>query len=310
MKPQLAEDAILDKLILPCWEQPKIDGVRALNQEGILTGRSLDPFEGYGLTDYFSKFKDFDGEMTLGDNPMCTDRLCNKTSGAMGRFKGVTEMADFHWWLFDYLTEETSKMTYRNRYWELLRNLPKDPRIHVVESSVCNTMDDVYAAIARNAEAGYEGTILRNPDALPKPGRSTLKGQQLWRVKPWADSEMRVTGFTEGNSNSNVATKNSLGRTERSSAKAGLIPNGMVGSIQGVLLADYVDMFTGRTLFPKGLEITIQTGTMTETEMVMCFKQPVLLVGHIIKFKHMTHGTKDLPRFGSYLSHRLKQDIS
>ena len=42
-KPQLAEDAVLDKVIFPCLVQPKIDGVRAMNLEGTLTGRSLDP---------------------------------------------------------------------------------------------------------------------------------------------------------------------------------------------------------------------------------------------------------------------------
>ena len=31
IKPQLAEDAILEKVKFPCIVQPKIDGVRALN---------------------------------------------------------------------------------------------------------------------------------------------------------------------------------------------------------------------------------------------------------------------------------------
>jgi hypothetical protein len=55
MKPQLAEDAIIDAVRFPCIVQPKIDGVRALNLNGTLTGRSLKPFEGFGITEYFSK---------------------------------------------------------------------------------------------------------------------------------------------------------------------------------------------------------------------------------------------------------------
>ena len=43
MKPQLANDANLATLKYPLIVQPKIDGVRALNINGTLTGRSLDP---------------------------------------------------------------------------------------------------------------------------------------------------------------------------------------------------------------------------------------------------------------------------
>ncbi len=53
-KPQLAEDAVLEEVRFPCWVQPKIDGVRALNRTGRITGRSLDEFKGFGISDYFS----------------------------------------------------------------------------------------------------------------------------------------------------------------------------------------------------------------------------------------------------------------
>ena len=36
---------------------------------------------------------------------------------------------------------------------------------------------------------------------------------------------------------------------------------------------------------------------------------PKKIVGHIVKFKHMTHGVKDKPRFPTYVSHRLKTDM-
>lgn len=311
MKPQLAEDAILDKLQLPCWEEPKIDGVRALNTTGTLTGRSLDPFEGYGITEYFSRsyFNDLDGEMTLGFKPNCTNRLCSLTTGAMGRFKGVTEMADLHWWLFDYL--EYPELSYENRYGLLLERLLsiEHPRLHLVPFTVCHTMDDVNAAIARNSANGYEGTILRNPKAVYKPGRATKKHQELWRVKPWADSEMLVTGFTEGQSNGNEAKTNSLGRTERSSAKAGMVPNGMVGSIQGTLLQDVYDQFTGKLLFAKGLPIAAGSGEMSTKEAKYYWEHPEELVGHYAKIRHMAHGVKTYPRFPTFVSKRLKEDM-
>lgn len=314
VKPQLAEDAQLDKVIFPCIAQPKIDGVRALNLQGTLTGRSLDPFEGFDITEFFSrpKFMGLDGEMTLGNNPACRNRLCSLTTGAMGRFKDVTEMADLHWWVFDYVTPETYRLGYLKRYQLLDERVAKlsHPRIKLVPLDVCESPAELKAVIARHADHGYEGTIIRNPSAAYKPGRATQKEQQLWRVKPWSDSEMLVTGITEGESNQNVAKKNTLGRTERSSAKAGKVPNGQVGSIQGTMLADFFDPITGELMFAKGLPITIGSGKMTVVDAAYYFAHPEEIVGHIVKFKHMTHGVKDLPRMGGYISHRLKQDMS
>jgi DNA ligase-1 len=312
IKPQLAEDAILEKVKFPCIVQPKIDGVRALNLNGTLTGRSLKSFEGFGITEYFSRpeFMGLDGEMILGDKPNCTERLCSLTTGAMGRFKDVEEMPDLHWWVFDYLPDPS--MPYRSRYTLLETKVEElnHPRIHLVPKMTIRNTAELQGFIAHYFDLGYEGAILRNPDAPYKEGRATQKGQELWRVKSWADAEILVTGITEGEVNMNEAKKNALGRTERSSAKAGMVPNLQVGSIQGVLLADFHCPITGKLLFPKGLEITVGSGEMTVAEATRYFQRPKEIVGHIVKFKHMTHGVKDKPRFPTYISHRLPQDMA
>lgn len=314
MKPQLAEDAQLDLVQFPCWEQPKIDGVRAMTLTSELTGRSLDPFKGYGITEFFGhpKFMGLDGEMTLGSKPNCSERLCSATTGAMGRFKGVEEMPDLHWWVFDRLHPECMHHPYEVRYELLAKRVAqlRHERVHLVPYTVCKNADDLRKAIARNADQGYEGTIIRNPRAPYKPGRATLKGQELWRVKPWADFEILVTGVTEGRMNLNEAKKNTLGRTERSSAKDGQVPNGQVGSIQGTLLADFHDPITGKRLFEKGLLITAGSGEMSVAEATKWFEDQTKIVGHFAKVKHMTHGVKDLPRFPTYVSHRLAEDMS
>ena len=311
MKPQLAEDANLDTVRFPCIVQPKIDGVRALNLNGTLTGRSLKKFEGTGITDYFSlpEFEGLDGEMTLGRKPNCTERLCNLTTGAMGRFKGVDEMPDLHWWVFDLV--QSPEDSYSTRYAALKERVAalNHPRVHIVPMYVVEDLAQLKARIAQFSDEGYEGTIIRNPKAPYKAGRATQKGQELLRVKPWADAEIRVTGITQGQANGNATKTNELGLTERSSAKAGMTPNGLLGSIQGVLLADFKDPNTGERLFTKGLEVTVGSGEMTAAEAAHFWAHPSEIVGHIVKFKHMTHGVKDLPRFPTYVSHRLLQDM-
>lgn len=314
MKPQLANDANFATLPYPVFGMPKIDGVRALHTTGQLTGRSLDPFKGSGVTEMFSDatLQGFDGEMVLGPDPKA-DRLCSLTTGAMGAFKGITEAPDLHWWLFDMLTPGTVDLTYSERYLMLqakLSGMGHDPRLHLVPAKIVNNEAEARALYAEYLEAGYEGIIFRNPRAKAKPGRPGKALQELVRAKPWMDSEMLVTGITEGFKNNNEKKTNTLGKSERSSAKVGLVPNGMVGSLQGTLLEDICSPVTGRLLFAKGLAVTISPGKMTDVEAADYFQNQHKIVGKVVKFQHLAHGTKDLPRMGGFLSLRLAADMS
>jgi DNA ligase-1 len=313
MKPQLAEDAILDKVIFPCVFQPKIDGVRAWNPHGQLVGRSMDPFKGFGITEYWSQpeFQGFDGEMVLGDKPNSTERLCSLTSGAMGAFKDVKVMADLTWWLFDLVTPSTIPMAYKDRYAELAESIGwlAHPRLRLVPSTWCEDREQLDILIETAFNNDYEGGIIRNPFAPYKEGRAD-KRQQLWRVKPWQDDEILVTGITEGDRNENEAKLNTLGRTERSSAKAGKVPNGLVGTLEGTLIKDIHSNITGKLLFPQGLPVSISAGALKAPERKHYFENQHEIIGRIAKFQHMAHGTKDKPRMGGFLSLRLPQDIS
>jgi DNA ligase-1 len=313
MKPQLANDADIPTLPYPdVYALPKIDGVRAMNLGGTLTGRSLDPFKGVGVTEYFSRpdFVGLDGEMTLGASPVAP-RLCSLTTGALGRFKGVSEMADFHWHIFDVVTAETVGMCYAERYELAERRVHSlgHERIHLVPFEVVTGAAHANRLIDEHLDSGFEGTIFRNAKAPAKQGRPGKKTQEFVRYKPWIDSEMLCTGITEGATNTNEAKTNTLGRTERSFAKDGLVPNGMIGSIQGRLLEDIVSPLTGKVLFPKGHVGTIGTGEMTEEEAAAWFKDQTQIVGHLIKFKHLAYGIKDNFRMGTFLSKRLPQDM-
>ncbi len=312
LKPALAADVNLATLKFPCWGMPKIDGVRAWNPNGKLVGRSMDPFKGYGITEYFSvpQFQYLDGEMTAGAVPNSPDQLCHASTSAMGKFKDVTEMADVHWWLFDYVAQPGWE--YWRRYAKLqdvLKTL-QHPRLHLVPYVVVESMAQAQALIEEHLDNDYEGTIFRNHNASHKEGRPSVDGaQQLLRQKPWVDSEALVTGI-EGDRNENEAKVNTLGRTERSSAKAGKVPNGMVGTLQATLLEDIGSPFTGKPLFKKGLPINISQGKMTAVQRKYYFEHPEEIVGHVVKFQHFAHGTLDLPRMAGYLSHRLAEDMS
>lgn len=312
MKPSLAEDAQLDKVIYPCGVQPKIDGVRALQLGTQLTGRSLDPFEGFGITEYFSGLlPGGDGEMTLGSVPNSEERLCSLTTGAVGRFKDVTEMANLHWWVFDLVDAESVSRGYHERYLSVSARVRAldHPRIHIVPMRVAHNRAELDAIIAELFDDNYEGAIIRNLNAPYKEGRATQKGQQLWRVKPWADFEIRVTKIFAAEENTNEKKTNTLGRSERSSAKAGKVAKEMLGSMEGIMLADFYNPITKKLMFKKGLLITAGRGEMTAAQAADYYHNPDKIVGHIVKVKTMTHGVKVKPRFPTYVSHRLLQDL-
>jgi DNA ligase 1 len=310
-KPQLADDANLKTLPYAAGVAGlcKIDGVRALNAEGQFTGRSLKPFEGFGVTEYFSKpdFLHMDGEVTLGDNPTAPG-LCRTTTGALGRFKGVTEMADYHWWLFDDLSD--LRAPYIDRHAKAQRRVERlcHPRIHIIPYTLVKDLDHAMELYGGWLDLNYEGGVWRAAKQPAKSGRPD-KHQQYMRSKPWQDDEMLCTGVTQGEKNNNEAKTNLLGHTERSSAKAGKVPNGEVGSIQGILLKDITHPVSGKVLLPKGLPITISTGEMTVKEAKYYWEHQDEIVNHIVKFRHFVHDVHEKPRMAQYLSHRLPQDM-
>lgn len=316
MNPQLAKDVDLDTLPYPdVWGMPKIDGVRALaDNQGNLTGRSLDKFTGYGQTDYWSReeLADLDGEMIAGFDPAATDLLCNRSTSAMGAFKDITERAVTSWWIFD--DTLCPDLPYKFRYARALQRVEKlqdkgVTDVFMVPYRIIQNKAEAEAFISEMLDAGYEGAVFRNTDAAAKEGRPTKKGQELMRYKPWMDSEALVTGVIRGETNNNVKTTNALGKSERSSHKANKVPNDKVGKLEAILIADIFHPTNGRLLFAKGLAVTLNTGKATDKMLKAWLKDPTLIVNHIVKFQHMAHGVKDLPRFGGYVSHRLKQDM-
>ena len=311
LKPMLARDFIESKIKFPCLVQPKIDGVRALNQNGKLVGRSLKQFTNKHVTETFSKgiYSGFDGEMILDANPAAPN-LCRLTSGAMRRFEGKDI---FTWWVFDYVTDSTINLPYTQRMQALSEHLRTavgmlDSRfIRVVPSVLVNNIQELNALDEKHLNDGYEGSIIRDPLALYKSGRSDSK-MQVWRVKRFLDSEFLITRVNEGQHNANEAKVNELGRTERSTHQENMQPNGLLGSFEGILCDDVLDQ--GVVILKKGTSITVSPGNLTASERKAVFENPDDYIGQVGKFKLFPKGTLDKPRFPTFISLRNAEDIS
>jgi DNA ligase-1 len=311
-KAMRAANWIPAKVKFPVWAMPKIDGVRALNMTGTLTGRSQKKHKNTAVTARFSKVEyiGLDGEMAA-ERETHPD-LCRITSSVMGTIDGSSQVM---WHLFDYITSETINLPYRQRYAMLYEQVAYlrargHTRLKVLPYVVCNTLAELEAVHQNNMEAGYEGTCFYGPDVMHKEGKSSPTHNGVLRIKDFIDGEARVLSIAEGDTNNNEAQTNELGRTFRTSHKDNKTPNGLLGSMECEQLADLFDLHDAKKLLmAKGQIFTCSPGKMTEDQKREFLASPEQIVGKTIKFKFFPKGIKDKPRFPNFDSIRSAEDM-
>lgn len=297
----LACDYIEEKLKFPLILQPKIDGVRGMNLDGQFTGRSMKPPANKFCASFFSQrqFIGLDGEIAAQSETH--PNLCSLTSSALSTIAGEPFLL---WHCFDYITKDTISLPYIERlqrlenYIQIISTEYKQlvNRLRVIQCKHVTTLDDLLYQDAMWLAAGYEGTIVRDPNGKYKQGRSTPNQGGLLRIKRFANGEMLVTGIEEGKSNCNEATVGANGYTERSTHQENMVPNGMVGTLLGK------DTKTGANM-------KCAAGRMTHQERIDYFNFPQKLIGKQVKFKHFLKGVKDKPRFPTFQCIKIDFDI-
>jgi DNA ligase-1 len=148
---------------------------------------------------------------------------------------------------------------------------------------------------AAKVEEGYEGIILRSPNAPYKFGRSTVREGYLLKVKRFEDSEAEIIGFDEEMFNGNEAQTNELGRTKRSTAAQGLVGKQTLGAFR---VRDCV----------SGVEFSIGTG-LTAAERQQFWDRQDDFRGKILKYKFFAVGVKVAPRHPVFLGMRDARDM-
>ncbi len=311
-KPMLACDWHEEKLKFPCIVQPKLDGVHSLNRHGKCLGRSLKSHENRYVTEQFSKpeYHGFCGEKIDADLGTTHPDLCRITSGNLRRIEGEPNIV---WVLFDYVTEETKGLGYVQRMHKLeeyLDCLESDDfvPVDIVESTLVENLEQLLELEEEYLNHGYEGIVIRDPNAPYKYGRCGKTFMGAWRVKRFIEEEILVDKINEGMHNANEAKTNELGRTERSTHQENMKPNGLLGNMEGTTIKDIHDPQSGELLIPKGERVTVSPGEMNHKMRGFYFENPSEIVGHVIKFKMFPKGVKDKPRFPTYVSHRNEND--
>lgn len=287
VRPMLGVNAPSDlsSLHYPMYLSPKLDGVRAIVKDGVVYSRSGKPIPNKKVQQAYGHLQGYDGELIYGSP---TDsNVYNKTVSAVMTEDGPE--VDFY--VFDFWN--SPQMPYSFRYdW-----LEKQCFYHInlvtqhevtCESDVCK-YEKIYL------DLGYEGVMLRNPNAMYKHGRSTVKEEGLLKVKRFVDSEAIITNVTPLFRNTNEAKTDALGYTERSTCKENMIAANMLGSIS------VKDLYTN-------IEFSIGSG-FDELTRIELWEQKDQLIGRVVKYKHFPVGEKDKPRFPVFIGFRPKEDM-
>ncbi len=288
-KPMLASPADLDNIRYPIFASPKLDGIRAANVEGRLLSRTLKEIPSRFIYLMLSspKFAGLDGELIVGPptSPTC---YRDTVSGVMAEDK----QPDFTYHVFDLWN--SSHLSFRSRRLKLTDMVTSfdHVRIKQVEHVLLVNREELDAYEAKQVAAGHEGVMLADPDALYKFGRATTKGGELLKVKRFVDAEAVVIGIEEEMFNGNEAQTNELGRTKRSTAKAGLTGKGTMGAL---IVRDV----------KTGVEFSIGTGFTAEDRRFWWNLFTNKNAGPLrIKYKSFPIGVKDKPRHPVYLGLR------
>ena len=279
-KPMLATDADLEKLRFPLLASAKLDGIRAIVINGVVMSRSLKPIPNEYVQKLFSKQEHYDGELIVGDP---TSKTCYRdtVSGVMSK-EGTPEVY-FH--AFDHVLHPTKG--YKDRI-----RLVKDKAVSIHPQHVITCLDTLLELEEKLLDQGYEGLILRDPDAPYKFGRSTMKEGYLLKLKRFVDAEATVIGFEERMRNGNEAVTNELGRSKRSSHAAGKTGRGDLGAI----VVRY-----------EGVEFNIGTG-FDDVERASIWANRDQYLGKLAKFKYFPVGVKEAPRHPVFLGWRDEID--
>lgn len=304
MKPMLSGEAILGQVSYPKLASFKLNGVRGLIKEKVYA-RSLKPIPNEHTQSLLSHpgLLNLDGELMVKNpktglyvdvvgQPPC---IFSMSTSAVMSPDGVPDVALFVFDTFRSPSDPFSKRTEEaEQKVRSLQGTGLNGSVFYCPQILIRSDSELVELGKYAVNDGYEGLVLRDPNAKYKFGRSTdLEGSFL-RWTPWLYSEARILKLNQGMSNQNVGVTNELGRTQRSTAQAGKVPRDACGSV------DCVDVHSG---------ITFSCGLKDPEDEIYFWKNPSLVLGKVIKYRFKAP-TKEKPRFPQMEGFRDPIDMS
>jgi len=304
MKAETCEDKHLSQLRFPLAASLKLDGIRCVIKDGKPLSNTLKDirnahiFNSITNDPYLNCFEGFDSELLLTDieKPQIPGtHPFNLVSSAIMNSSGTP---NFTMWVFDNWNDERS---FNQRYGYLHScfsvNADLIPSfIKLLPQVVCNNLTELLAFEEQALSDGYEGIMIRELTGKYKFGRSTLKGQELLKRKPFVDEECIIVGFEERMMNTNESIQNELGYAKRSQSQEGMVPANTLGK------------FLVRN--KKWGDFKLGCGKLTHAEAKYIWENQKEFVDKIATFKYQEIGCVDKPRILVFKAFRDPSDMT
>lgn len=276
---------------LPLLATPKIDGIRCFKANGQALSASGKPIP----NDYIRSLLEDPGIPDGFDGELVTPGSFQDTCSAIMSRSGQPV---FCWRVFDHY-DGLRPVGYETRVFRALEYLSRGrwPFVSIVNYEFLSTaraIDDYFCRCLDDER--LDGACFRRPNSPYKMGRSTYNEGYLMAMKPFVDSDAVITAWEPLYRNQNPKTVNELGLAERSSARQGLVPDSLLGSLQ------CRDIHTGQTF-------SVGSG-FTSKERLKLYEERNTLVGRIIRYKYLGVGNADAPRTPIFCGFRDPADLT
>lgn len=289
-RPHLSGEGEIGNITYPKLVSPKINGVRGINQDGTLYARSLKQIPNKHTSTKFRglDYDGFDGELYVG-NISDKNVFTNTTSAVMS----IAGEPDTFWGVFD---AYHPTLPFYRRIEELAKR--HDASMHSVlllPHVQVNNDTELQGLAAICTAEGYEGLVLRDPEARYKQGRSSDAEGSFLRFVPWHSGEVEILEIAEGQRNNNESVENELGYLKKSSAKSNVVGSGQAGS------------FKVRDIQTDAI-FSMSVPTFELQRHV--WANPKLYIGKIAKYSYKDGVKGNIPRFPQYQGLRSPLDMS
>jgi len=309
------------------FQQPKIDGMRILFDDGVARSRTWLPWTQRHLQAFAKDHADlihgWDCEGLPGIHDT-TNPDPNAFRDAMSGIRAEDGACEMTLFLFDNWDHSWQKRTYQDRLKGITEDLHQG--VHTLQEEqwehaydgilfvgaeyrikviICPTvpvksLDEINQNHLGFVAAGWEGSMLRRWRAPYKYNQATVREGWLIKIKDVEDDEAEIIGFEPAYENANELGEDAFGLAKRSSHKANLIPK------------DYLGCFNCRLIKNPSVEFSIgvlRGYSIEDRRMLLQRAEAGEMIGKIVKFEHQGYGGGyDKPRTPVMISFRDRID--
>lgn len=207
----------------------KRDGIRC-EVGGKLRTRELTAFNNQHLEEYFSDLLTVtEGTGVLLEGELYSDKVPFDELSGIIRSKDKALPDDLTFYAFDYLEPKEDYITtpFRQRY-ERLKLISASHYEPVKQYNMARECIQYF--FSKTLGMGFEGLILREPEAGYKHGRVTLNENIAFKMKKLNTFDVTVIDILEGMTNTEESFMDAKGKLKKHKRKENLVPNGMAGA--------------------------------------------------------------------------------